>query len=394
MARSTPRPALSRAVARRDFLQASTGVVAASLAAPTAIAGHARTIRIGLVGCGGRGTGAALQAACADPDARVVALGDAFADQVASAAHVLARDAGPRFDCPQARRFTGADAYRRVLDAGVDAVVIAAPPHLRPLHVEAAVAAGCHVFCETPAATHVAGAVRVAAALDQARAAGRSVASGLHARRDATLAASIDGILAGSIGIPRRVEVRWAPHAPWWLPRRPEWTAAESRLRNWITDASLSGGPFVERHVHGLDRALWVLGDRVPVSAEPLGGAGAARCAVRYRFADGAEILAVQATGGDHAGRETVTGSRGACEVRLAGDGRRFQATMDDWLAGIRSGRAMDDSGILVRGTLVAIMGRLVSSSRRSLGWRELLATDAPAFPGFQIDEAMNLGGV
>lgn len=365
-------------LARRDFLLQSAAATAAAAASTRGRGAGPDVIRVGLVGCGGRGTGAALQAAAADAAVRIVALGDAFPDQVASAAHVLSRDAGAQFDCPRAHRWTGPEAYRRVCESGIDAVLIAAPPHLRPLHVAAAATAGLHIFCETPAAIDVVGLLAVADAFAAARRGGRSVASGLHARRDATLVAAIDHLRTGAVGTPRRVEVQAVLDDPWHVPVQREWTAAEARLRNWIADDGLSGGAFVERRIHALDRALWVLGDREPVGAEPLRGTRSADHAVRYRFADGAEIVALQAVAGRGAGRETVVGSGGSCELRLSGDGRRYQATMDHFLAGIRSGRAMDDTALLVRGTLVAIMGRLVSASGRSLAWESLVAQATP----------------
>lgn len=393
MARSHDPHFRQGAVARRDFLLATAGAAAAgsSLAAH---GGRSGLIRVGLIGCGGRGTGAALQAAAADPGVRLVALGDVFSDQVAAAAHVLARDAGSHFDCPVSRRFIGPDAHRRVVDAGVDAVLIAAPPHVRPLHVEAAVTAGCHVFCETPAAADLVGALRVAAMLEEARSAGLTVVSGLHARRDERLVADVERVHSGSIGTPRRVEVRAALDSPWRVAIRPEWSASEARLRNWISDDSLSGGWFVERNVHALDRALWVFGDRLPVIAEPVPADGPAGTGVRYRLTDGAEILAVRAGAPSDAGRERVSGSRGDCELRLAGDGRRFQSTMDAFVAGIRSGRTVDESGILVRSTLVAIMGRTAAASGRPVAWERLVAAGDTTFPALQIAGDVNPGGV
>lgn len=379
MARPDPRSIRPGTFARRDFFQMTTGAVVAAAALPNARGGHEGTIRVGLIGCGGRGTGAAVQAALADPDVRIVSVGDAFADQIAAASEVLGRRIGHRFDCPRGRLHSGPDAHRRVLEAGVDAVVIAAPPHLRPRHVVAAVAAGCHVFCETPAATDVAGTLRVGAALEEARAAGRSVASGLHGRRDATLQAAMNRLHSGVLGAPRRVEVQASIAAPWRLPVQPQWTTAEARLRNWIADESLSGGAFVERHVHALDRALWALADRVPLAVEPLGGSRSAGCAVRYCFADGAEIVAVQKDAGLGGSRELVVGTRGDFELGLAGDGRRYQTTMDRFVAGIRSGVAMDDSAIFVRATLAAVMGRLVSVSNQPLAW-DALASRLPPF--------------
>jgi len=367
----------SRHPSRRDVLGLSATILAAGALAPPAQAGIARReIRVGLIGCGGRGTGAALQAAAADPAVRIVALGDGFADQLEASAHVLARDAGAQFTCPARGRFVGPDAYRRVLDAGVDVVVIAAPPHLRPLHVEAAVAAGVHVMCETPAAIDVAGAARVAHALAAARAAGLSVASGLHARRDPSLAALVAEVRAGVIGRPVSVEVHGRWHGPWRVAPRPSWTAAEQRLRNWVSYDALSGGQFVERHVHAIDRALWVLGDRVPAMAEPVANTGGACVAVRYRFDDGAEVRASAGTLGCNADAacERVVGQRGVRDLGLPADGRRFQATMDALLRAVHSGSGMDDGAILVRASLVAILGRQAAASGRAVGWDEMLA--------------------
>jgi len=390
-------PAIPCPTSRREFLGLSAGALAAGLAVrPAGVSAAAREIRIGLIGCGGRGTGAAVQAAAADPGVRIVALGDLFADQLASAAHVLARDAGPQFACPAARRFNGADAHRRVLDAGVDAVLIAAPPHLRPRHVEEAVAAGVHLFCETPAAIDAEGAMRVARALDLARAAGLTVASGLHARRDEALAAVVDEVRAGGIGHAYRVDVQATLNAPWTVAAQPGWSSAEVRLRNWVSDDSLSGGRFVERHVHAIDRALWVLGDRTPDVAEPLPMRAGDGIAVRYRFADGAEIqaMAMRQAEATATRRDVAMGSRGMRELTLAADGRRFQSTMDAFLRSIRSGHEMDESGILVRATLVAIMGRAAALSGRAVRWEEMPAADRLAFPVHQIGTDVNLAGV
>jgi len=385
---------------RREFLAISSGAVIAGGALPAAGGWAAGAeIRIGLIGCGGRGTGAAVQAAAADPGVRIVSLGDMFADQLASAAHVLARDAAGQFACPAKDRFCGGDAYRRVLDAGVDAVLIAAPPHLRPLHVEAAVAAGAHVFCETPAAIDLPGAVRVARALAQARAAGRTIGSGLHSRRDPRLAAVIDEVRTGMIGRPWRVNLHATPGLPWRLPSQAGWSPAETRLRNWVSHESLSGGHFVERHVHAIDRGLWVLGDRPPDLAEPLPTPVGDGIAVRFRFADGAEIRAtcIHGAKGTRPAREFVNASLGTRHLSLAADGRRFQATMDAFLRSIRSGAGMpgmDDSGILVRGSLVAIMGRLSAASSRPVSWEEMLSAADVTFPVCQTVGGVNLADV
>lgn len=382
---------------RREFLGLSAGamVVGASPQSGSALETGAE-IRIGLIGCGGRGTGAAVQAAAADPGVRIVALGDVFADQVASAAHVLARDAGRQFSCPVRRQFSGADSFRRVLSAGVDAVLIAAPPHLRPLHVEAAVDAGTHVFCETPAAIDVGGILRVARALALARAAGLTIGSGLHSRRDGGLRAIIEQVRAGAIGDVQRVDVQARLGMPWRVPARAGWSTAELRLRNWISEDAYSGGHFVERHVHALDRGLWVLGDRPPVVAKPLPVRAGDAVAVCFRFADGAELRAtsVRDSEGSSAVCEQVAGSGGAQGLPQAIDGRRFQATMDAFLRSIRSASEMDDTSILLRASLVAIMGRLASVSGLPVHWEEMIPADSLAFPVRQIGRNVNLAGV
>lgn len=398
MPSARPSPRASFPASRREFLGLSAGAVAAGMSLRASVAADADAeIRVGLVGCGGRGTGAAIQAAMADSGVRIVALGDAFADQIDSAAHVLAREAPGQFACPSEAMFCGADAYRRVLDTGVDAVLIAAPPHLRPLHVEAAVAAGAHVFCETPAAVDVPGALRVARALDLARAKGLTVVSGLHARRDEILSDAVAEIRAGAIGQPRRVEVHATLGAFWSVPVRPGWSAAESRLRNWVSSETLSGGHFVERHVHAIDRALWVLGDVAPDVAEPLPTRAGDGVAVRFVFADGAALHAtsiLSSLDSPATAWETVAGRCGTRCLRLSADGRRFQATMDAFLRSVRSGSGLDEGGILVRSSLVAIMGRLASAAGRPIGWREMLAADSLASPVRQIGRDMNLVGV
>jgi len=392
-----PLPAIPWDGSRREFLGLSAGALAATTT-PAAVVAAGRTadIRVGLIGCGGRGTGAAVQAAAADPGVRIVALGDLFPDQLAAAAHVLGRDAGRQFTCPAAARFAGVDACDRVLDAGVDAVLIAAPPHLRPRHVEAAVAAGAHLFCETPAAINAEGAWRVGRALDRGRAAGLTVASGLHSRRDHELAPFVRQVREGALGRLWSIEVHASRGETWKVPVQSEWSTAEARLRNWAADDSLSGGHFVERHVHAIDRGLWLLGDPEPEIAEPLPTAAADGVAVRFLFADGAEIRAASIRGVAAAQgvRETISGSRGALNLRSAADGRRFQATMDAFVRSIRSGEVLDESGILVRATRVAIMGRAAFLSGRPVGRDETLVADSLAFPGHQVGRGMNIVGV
>ena len=393
---------------RRSFLG---GAVAASCAAvgtlPTGglFAAGDQRLRIGLIGCGGRGTGAALQALEADPAVRVVALGDRFADQVASSAEVLGHRAGDRFDCPPTRCFVGPEAFRGVIESGVDLVLLAAPPHVRPLHLETAVAAGKHVYCEKPVAIDVAGVVRAAAAAARSRAAGLALVSGFCFRRDPRTVDLVTRIHDGAIGRPRSVQTHAAIGLPWRKPVDSGREPGAWPLANWISFARFSGGHFVEQHVQAIDRAAWILGDVSPVFAEPIGldtppFPNAARCtgysstgaigdcapitAVRYTFAEGETIEASI----DRRERscdwivEAVTGSTGSCDlVRGSIVGRqqwatestpgpaRYRATMQTLVGGILTGTIAHDGADMCRSTLMAVMGRMASETGRPVAW-------------------------
>jgi len=406
--RSTARPVET---SRRSFLG---GTVAASCAAvgtmPTGglFAAGDQRLRVGLIGCGGRGTGAALQALEADPAVRVVAIGDRFADQVLSSAEVIGHRAGDRFDCPPARCFVGPESYRGVIESGVDLVLLAAPPHVRPLHLEAAVAAGKHVYCEKPVAIDVAGVVRAAAAAARSRAAGLALVSGFCFRRDPRTAELVTRIHDGAIGRPRLIQTHAAIGLPWRKPLESGREPGEWPLVNWISFARFSGGHFVEQHVQAIDRAAWILGDLSPVFAEPIGldtptflgsarGTGspstgaigdcAAATAVRYTFADGQTIEASVDRRERTCDRivEVVTGSTGSCDlVRGTMAGRRqwatestpgparYRITMETLVGGILSGRVAHDGASMCRSTLLAVMGRIASETGRPVAWNGL----------------------
>jgi myo-inositol 2-dehydrogenase / D-chiro-inositol 1-dehydrogenase len=409
-ARST---AALRGTSRRLFLGgtvATTCAAAGTLPTGLCFAAGEQRLRIGLVGCGGRGTGAALQALEADPSVRVVALGDVFADQVASAAEVLGR-AGGRFDCPPSQWFVGPDAYRRVIDSGVDVVLLAAPPHTRPLHLEAAVAAGKHVYCEQPVAVDAAGVVRVAAAAARSRAAGLAVVSGFCFRRDDRMVEIVSRLHDGAIGTPRQVQAHAAIGLPWRKPAEGGRAAGEWPLRNWISFSRYSGGHFVTHHVQAIDRAAWILGDVAPLMAEGMAGSSCAASgahdtratgaigdcpvvtAVRYTYADGRTIEASidrRERTGDRT-VETVTGSAGSCDlVRGTIAGRRgstavpppgpgrFSAAMTSLVGGILSGQVANDGDTMCRSTLMAVMGRMAAETGRFVTWSELVGVNAP----------------
>jgi len=407
-----PRPPLSEAAgvaiasgadvaSRRTFLAAA--LAASALPVAGVFAGGEQRLRVGLVGCGGRGTGAALQAAAADAAVRIVALGDLFSDQLAASADLLARGIGPQFDCPPARRFVGELAFRDVIDSGVDVVVLATPPHARPQHLEAAVAAGCHVYCEKPVAVDVTGVLRAAAAASRSRAMGLALVSGFCFRHDVAMRELVARIQGGAIGRPLALHAHAAIGLPWRQPPRPGDSAEATRHRNWISRAALSGGHFVEHHVEAIDRALWILGDAEPVVAEPLVSvrgvgdpvpsgdcpAGTAAC---YRFADGSTLEAMLERRERPCDRveEFVVGASGTADLieaivggmplaaRPGGPGRHRNA-MRALVRGILTGRPVHEGHAMCRSTATAIMGRMACDNGRRVAWSEIAA--GPSFP-------------
>ena len=409
------RPSPIAVSSRRTFLAAATAAPVAlaslSVAGPhcgpsSAPAGGffsgSERIRVGLIGAGGRGTGAALQAAVADRAVEIVAIGDLFADRIASSVSLLRREIGPQFACPAEQRWIGPDAYRHVLATGVDVVLLAAPPHTRSQHLAAAVAAGCHVYCETPAAIDIAGTHAVAATLAEAERNGLVVVSGLCQRRDEPTVELMGRIHAGAVGNVRHLSLVADLGLPWQIPAQAGWAAEEWRQRNWISHPEYSGGQFVEQHIHALDRALWALGDAVPLMAvgratSPLGSAGSTgteETCVEYTFAGGATLLAScrRSDASRHHNSEMLVGSRGSVDLRrhliqingiqingqagwqpsrAPAGGQMYQAALDALLRGVRSGRQAIDGPRLVQSTLAAIMGRMAAEGR-PVAWTEV----------------------
>lgn len=378
-------------VSRRTFLGAASAAAASAATARAATrpaAGlfpSAGRLRVGVIGCGGRGTGAAVQAATAADDVMITALGDVFADQLAESAGLLERAVGRQFDCPAERRFSGVDAWQQVLASDVDLVILAAPPATRPTHFAAAVRAGKHVYCEKPAAIDGRGLADVLSACAEARGRGLSIGSGLCLRHDLATRDIVSRIHDGAIGDVRHVAMHASIGLPWQRTRQPGWSDEEWRLRNWIADPELSGSPFVEHHIHALDTALWALGDACPVVAlpcavvEPAVGPGRSGTSVVYRFADGGTIAASLDRRPGNRSRidEVATGSRGTASLRAPApaDGRPSPAAaaMQALVAAVIAGERLDEMAPLCRSTQAAIMGRMATEAGRAVGWLDVL---------------------
>jgi predicted dehydrogenase len=194
--------------------------------------------------------------------------------------------------------------------------------------------------------------------------------SGLAWRRDPPTVERVDGLRGGAIGRLLAARMTSLVGLPWRRPTEAGWTAAESRRRNWIDCPDQSGGDFVERQIHAIDKALWVLGDEDPLAVEPLASDSSGTTAVRLRFASGAtlSVTAGRRHGATDVVAEIIAGTRGATDLRQPGVGRHG-AAMAALVRGLLSGRRIDDGAILCRATIATLLGRAAAAAGEPLPW-------------------------
>jgi len=235
-------------VTRRDFVKTTAAVASAgALIAPTWA--HARgddTIRLGFIGCGGRGTGAAGQALSADPGVELVAMGDVFEDRLTLSHENLYKKFSDRVNVPSERRFIGFDAYRKVIESDVDVVILTTPPHFRPAHLKAAIDAGKHVFCEKPMAVDSTGVRSVIQSAADAKRKGLSLMSGFCWRYSHPQRAVYSRILDGQIGDVMSMHTTYNANTLGAKPRQAHWSDMEWQLRNWWHFTWISGDHITE----------------------------------------------------------------------------------------------------------------------------------------------------
>jgi predicted dehydrogenase len=393
-------------ISRRGFLEASAarGALAASSAlAGAAHAGGNDVLKVGLIGCGSRGTGAASQALKADKNVRLFALADAFADRIAGSLATLKRDealAG-KFDVTPDRHFVGFDAYREAIDC-CDVVLLCTPPGFRPLHLKAAVDAGKHVFAEKPCAVDAPGVRSVLATAKEAQKKGLALLSGLCLRYDNAFRATVKRVHEGAIGEIRSIYANDYRGSIWVKPRQPGWSDMTYQMRNWYYFTWLSGDFNVEQHVHFLDVSAWLMGNQYPARALGLGGRQVRtgpefgqiydHFSVVYEYADGVRLtsncrqqvgcknnLSVQVLGSN--GRANLSERRrGNCTLSNSGDwyfdgpeGDLYQQEHDEFFAAIRSGKPLNNGEYMAKSTLLAIMGRMAAYTGQEITWEMAL---------------------
>ena len=404
---------LSRSLSRREFcknasLAVGGGLLMSSLPiGANAFAGASDTLKVAVVGCGGRGTGAANQALTADEGVKIVALADAFRDRLDDCYSTLSQRYGDsgRLDVPEEHKFTGFNAYRDAIDLA-DVVILAATPGFRPKHFEYAIDQGKHVFMEKPVATDVPGVRRVLEAGRRAQQKNLSVVVGLQRHYQDNYREAYRRIDNNEIGKIISGQVYWNSGGVWVREREPDQTEMEYQMRNWYYFNWLCGDHILEQHIHQIDVANWFIGE-YPKTAQGMGGREVRTGKdhgqifdhhfVEFTYPGGAVISSqcrhqpntmsrvdevFQATKGtvhtDGSHRLTMKSLHGTSLYEHDGseDPNPYQQEHDELFAAIRSGNRIDDTEIGAKSTLSAIMGRMATYSGQVISWDDAMNSD------------------
>ncbi|MCF7974401.1 MAG: Gfo/Idh/MocA family oxidoreductase [Phycisphaerae bacterium] len=396
-------------LSRRDFMKTSAALSWGTLGlwSAGAFAAGSDALRIGLIGCGGRGTGAAVNCLDAAPGVELYALGDLFQEPLDAAFRQLSQTRpgspmarmGNRFNVTKARCFAGFDAYQKVIDSGVDIVLMATPPGFRPIHLAAAVKAGKHSFIEKPVAVDPVGVRSVIETSALAREKNLSIVAGTQRRHSDMYLETIKRIHRGDIGRVVGGQTYFLIHNTPWLgkhrrQRRPEWSDMEWQCRCWYWFNWLSGDHIVEQFVHSLDFMNWAV-DAHPVSCIGVGGREVRKgpdygniydhFAIEYEYPGDLRVSAYCRQIDNCTDRisDRVVGSEGLAS--LDGSVAKIQGTRSyqyegpvqnpqvqehtDMIAGIRAGQPLNHGKRIAESTLTAIMGRMSAYTGSALTW-------------------------
>jgi myo-inositol 2-dehydrogenase / D-chiro-inositol 1-dehydrogenase len=401
---------------RRQFLKTSA-LAGGALMAPALLPQRASaaesdaTLKVGLIGCGGRGTGAAGQALHADEHVILTAMGDAFTDKLQASLESLRHEVPEKVKVDPDHCFVGLDAYQKVIDSGVDVVLLATPPGFRPQHLKAAVAAGKHIFCEKPVATDAPGVRSVLETVEEAKRKNLALVAGFCWRYNLAERALFERILGGDIG-----EVRAIYGTYYTGPVRPMPPATERpvgmgdlewQLRQWYNFGWLGGDGLVEQAVHAVDWMCWAMNDVPPLKAVAVGGRQIPaeggnifdHFEVNYEYENGARgfLGCRQQPGCANDNTATIYGTKGeGRELGFSGmpfirgenkwqyKGRRpdmYQIEHNEMFASIRAGQPINNGVRLAHSTMAAIMGRMAAYTGQEITWETALNSQESLVP-------------
>jgi len=405
---------------RRDFLKVAAGAAASLAVLPGCASSTSSTsaaaskwstgayvagsdhIRIGIVGCGGRGTGAVGDCCKASPAVQVVAMGDVFKDRLDTSRKNLAH-LGEQLKVTDDHCFVGLDAYKKVLASDIDLVLLTTPPAFRPMHFKAAIEAGKHVFFEKPVAVDATGVRSVIEMSEVAQKKGLGVMAGTCFRHHTVHRESIAQIHEGKIGRIISGNSYYNVGGLWSKPRQPGWTDLEWQLRNWLYFTWLSGDHIVEQNVHRLDIQNWVM-QSTPLKAYGMGGRQVRidpaygnvfdHFAVEYEYPGGVRIVneCRQIDGTDSRITEYYYGTKGMIEPsagplpidkknKLEPLGAAYVREHKDLIDSIHAGKPANEGRQVAESTLTAIMGRMSAYTGKVITWEQAMNSKLDLMP-------------
>lgn len=395
-------------ITRRDFVKqsavATAGVSAGLMASGNyAYADGTDSIRLGLVGCGGRGTGAANDCVQSSEGVDLVAMGDLFQNRMEQSKEQLKKRLGDSFQVDQDHTFLGFDAYQKVIESDVDLVIFATPPAYRPIHLRAAVEAGKHVFIEKPVATDSSGIRSVMESAKMADENGLAIVAGTQRRHDPAYQEAMKRIHDGAIGDVKTAQVYWNQGGLWLREREPGMSDMEWQCRNWYYFTWLSGDHIVEQHVHNIDVANWALqghpekalgvGGR-QVRTDPSYGHIFDHFGIEFQYSNGARVFSMcrQQEGTPSRVEEHIIGTKGTSDGHSTIEGETnwtyegedvnpYVQEHADLIASIREGEPLNEGQRVAESVLTAIMGREAAYTGQELTWDEILNAEMDLLP-------------
>jgi predicted dehydrogenase len=416
---------------RREFLTKTTVAAGAALAghlglAPAVHAAGSDTIKVGLIGCGGRGTGAADNVLHSARNVSIVAMADAFEDRLNGCRNRLqdiakndgrVKELGNTVDV-EGRTYVGLDAYDKLInEGGVNYVILATPPGFRPTHIQAAVAAGKNLFTEKPVATDGTGIRKVLEAYEESKKKGLGIAAGTQRRHQLGYLETIKRIHDGAIGELVGGRGYWNQGILWFVKRTAQMTDLMYQMRNWYNFTWLSGDHIVEQHVHNIDVLNWAFGTH-PVRAMGMGGRQRSvpnpddyghifdHFAVDFEYPHGVHVLSEcrQIDGCANSVSEALVGTKGTCRPdQYSINGQRvltkdqdlksvdpYVQEHTDLIESIRAGKPINELKNVAESTLAAILGRMSTYTGKVVTWEQALNTKEDLVPS-RLDWNMSL---
>lgn len=402
----------SLSLSRRDVLAVSAVGTAALLMPSGVFASGADTIRVGVIGCGGRGTGAAIDCLNADSSVKIVALADMFQDRITGCEKTLNDNAKGRIDIGD-RRFVGVDAFEKLVKTDVDLVILATPPGFRPIHLKAAIDSGKHVFMEKPVAVDAPGVRSVIESSDKAASKNLAIVCGTQRRHDVAYVEAMKRIHGGQMGDVVACYAYWNQGGLWMNVRQPNWGDLEWQLRNWLYFTWLSGDHIVEQHVHNLDVCNWAMNAH-PVKAVCLGGRQVRtdpayghifdHFATEYEYANGVKMLSMcrQIDGTASRVSEHLVGSKGTSNANTTIKGEKswrwegerpnpYMLEHRNLIKSIRDGKPLNEGRRIAESTLTAILGRMAAYTGQEISWNDAMNSQESLVPA-KLSLDMQLG--